>query len=642
MIRMPAPRAYLSALRERTKFGSVVLSEERFAKLVDAVFEFAEVESSEIVGTLEKYGLKPDDLNQLFAGELGYAVAMMPRDGRNPLAVGFAWVEPGEDLAGRVIAAIEQVVEEQMADDPGMRRVDLELAGHRVIHLSATFMDVDREFDPELFPADAFEGDFDADALQARMKEQLERRGMAESIQVDQSNVFLTAIGGRLLLAHTFPQSEQYVRRQLAEAPDRRLDFDEVSGAERVAGAFSQILAAHEGGGGGEFIARIMAAPGVAANLPDGIPLVEMFADIKGIIRAIADELPDVATTLERLGLDGLDAFAYRDALDERTIRDGVVLSMPAPRRGVLQLLEQTPVMPVPPEWVPRDVVGYGYVVFDWATAYERIREMAVAEGGEMAAQYFQMADQQLNGVIQTDVATLLKSIGAVHHVVSFESQVEAVDVEQIQEDISSGVFEAPEASGRVAIVLTLNDESPWNRLMQLAGGFAAMSQGAVQPAEEQGFTGFRIEVPPVHAGLFVGRGHMVLGVGADVISPVLAAIRTPPAESLAGSPLIERASALLPPRPATWYQVVDSARQIREAHKTWTMALDLFAAASAMPGGIGDEATAGARAAFIKAVREWIPPVDELQSMFDVSVVAVSVEDEGLIVRAAQELPAP
>ncbi len=48
-----------------------------------------------------------------------------------------------------------------------------------------------------------------------------------------------------------------------------------------------------------------------------------------------------------------------------------------------------------------------------------------------------------------------------------------------------------------------------------------------VKPAEEQGFVGLRIEIEDTFTGgIFVGHGHMVLGLGADEIEPLLSAVR--------------------------------------------------------------------------------------------------------------------
>ena len=51
-----------------------------------------------------------------------------------------------------------------------------------------------------------------------------------------------------------------------------------------------------------------------------------------------------------------------------------------------------------------------------------------------------------------------------------------------------------------------------------------------VTPAEEQGFVGLRIDVEDTFTGgIFVGHGHMVLGLGPDVIEPLLSAVRIRP-----------------------------------------------------------------------------------------------------------------
>src|SRR5262245_23390496 len=64
-VRLPALSQFGDALRERTKLGKVVLSDERFAKL-QALFEGqSDAEWKELLGHLERFSLKPDDLGTL-------------------------------------------------------------------------------------------------------------------------------------------------------------------------------------------------------------------------------------------------------------------------------------------------------------------------------------------------------------------------------------------------------------------------------------------------------------------------------------------------------------------------------------------------------------------------------------------------
>ena len=94
---------------------------------------------------------------------------------------------------------------------------------------------------------------------------------------------------------------------------------------------------------------------------------------------------------------------------------------------------------------------------------------------------------------------------------------------------------------------------------------------------EEQGFTGIRFEEPN-EGGAFVGRGHLVIGVGAGLTESVLATLRNPPAAqvSLTGSAILARANELLPPVDGLAYHLTDMNRYVKTTRRVFNSLLNM------------------------------------------------------------------
>ena len=269
--------------------------------------------------SLAKYNLKIEDFPKLFEKEIGVAVTLEPRRGKNPVAVALAWAEPEAELSGRILAAIQQGVKE---DESGIRRVDFNLEGHEVMHVS---MPVKGPATVETFEPNEFQG-LDAEGVKERLAERRKKQADAKQVEIDQVHVFIARVGDRLLVACTFPQSEGDVRKLLADDPDKKIDFAAITGADEAKGVFARFVAAHSAPPSG-LTPRVMSTRGLAAALPDGLPLVEVLFSPEPLLKLANEaESPAAARVLKALGIDRLGPGAVRSARSRRNARRPVPL----------------------------------------------------------------------------------------------------------------------------------------------------------------------------------------------------------------------------------------------------------------------------------------------------------------------------
>lgn len=631
---------FLAALRKQTKLGAVAFSSDRVERALQLWQSEDKDDWEELSKELGKRGLKLDDLPQLFGGEVGFALTIEPRGERAPLLVGLTWLEPGEDLARRIVKAIQDGIDEQADDPHPTRRVDLELAGYEVMHLSTPVVQGEK-LDPEDF---AVEPEDEAqepspeklDRLREQLQEKLKNRKLVEA---DRTHLFVARLGGRLLLAGTVPQSSNEVLAK-DEQERSRIDWDELTGVEQATGAFARFLEAHTGQGSGH-AAKLLGAPGLAPALPEGTPLLEVVADPRPLILAYAvhERMANKAAggeeklkeTLDALGLDALGPIAFRMALEGTALRSGLFVSAAAPRRGVLALLDQEPLEPSPPQWVPASVHGYTQIGFDLGAAYTKIKELAISLAGDSARQGFVQIETGVQGVLQTDPATLLSSIGRQHSIVEFPPKNDSGETR---------------FTGRAGLVWQVKDEPLWRRVMQTIGQFAAA--GGVQAAEEQGFNGYRVDQGPVPVGLFLGRGYLVLGVGEEVTESLLSMLRNPPEgpSAMRTSPLAARAAALLLPARSMIYQLSDAGSSVKTAKRTIENVIELPLTKQLGPVRISSASESSADSAestaFAAKFKELLPSDEELEGVLGVSVGQTTLNEHGLSSQSVLELPAP
>jgi hypothetical protein len=612
--RIPGGRAFFEALTANTKLGSVLANPERLDKLAALLRDEDDADWDELVAELAKYKLKPDDLKLLFAGELGAAITVESRGTAGPLGLIFGWIEPGDDLAERLYAAVQQAIEEREPGDATLKRSDLEIAGQNVMHLRYV-----RSMRKANIKIGASVG--------GKRGVQAERDVEIDEEQTKgEDHFFVTRIGNRIAaLAHVEGTPLE---------PDSDASRDV---AERAQQAFGQFLEAHRGAEGGRSL-TMMEAPGLAAALPAGLPAVEIVADTRPVVKMFLDaaghadekrrESADRSARLVKaLALDALGPLAYRSALDGNLLRTGIFLGAAEPRTGLAALLDQAALPAHPPAWVSSEVVSYEQLSFDLGKAYVRLKEMLIEQLGDETRAAFDLIENQVSQRLDTDIDLLLSSLGTQHSAVSFPAKADPAK-EDADGDVSVG-------GNRSAVVWQVKDEALWKRVLQLGATFAGQ-----EPVEEQGFLGLRLNHPSFEGGVFLGRGFLVVGAGADVIESVLAMLRNPPAgsASLAGSPLAARAAELLAPAPGLTYQINDNNRNLKAARKTIEPALQVLRGRDAN----NDAARGPLTKAQIEIILGLIPSETELEGVLGVGVSQSTLDDTGLTNRGVLELPRP
>ncbi len=612
MLRLPDGKAFVDTFKDRTKLGSVLLSDDRLERIGVLIREADAHGWEQFSDGLAEYGLEPGDLVQLLAGDSGLAMLLVPREDDEasaPLAIAVAWVQPGPELAGRAYSAIGKVADDHAEDENPVKRVDMQVRGRRVMHLS--FPQISYEFEEIPFE---WPDDFDQldEEQQQRVMDQWEQRWEKGRRQVvTYSNALLSHEDDRLLMAATFEQTEK-----------------PVGGAdlESLVGVFAGLVEPNDDEA--TFLSRIESQPGVRAALPQGgVPAMEIFADLAGLMR-MAESEPDGARVVKALGLGGLGAVALRMDLDGNSMRMGSFLAAAEPRLGVLALLDQPVVAPTPPTWVPADIVGYSHISTDLGSVYAKIKQMILEEFGDQAQTGFEMAENSVVGFAGADIAAVLSSLGHKHTILTYEPQVEEI------ENPGGQALSVPVQ--RVALVWQLKDDAIWTRLLQAVAGFAPMTNGAVTMAEEQGFSGWRFQQGPIEGGLMHGNGYLVFGYGRGVVSTALSALTNPPKgeHALRTSKLYRDSVALIDPEPGLSFQITDGARYTESMHKIIDAIFDMILSQTDGNDDMDMET--------IEAVRELIPSNEELKNVLGVAAATMVVDENGLAMKSVSELPAP
>jgi len=633
MVRMPRPAGFLEMLRTRTRFGSVVLGADRVRQAWELAIEQLTAnaepdDGGDLDEWLAKHGLGRGDMEAAFGGEMGLGVVMRPRDGGlPPLLMALAWVEPGGESAERMVAALHTFLAEVADVENPPQRVDLELAGHPVTWVSRPILQAD------LGKLD-LEGEVDAARLAELQAELAERAKRAPKVAVGKTHFFLARLGGRLVVGQTLPQPPSGVsidvapgadglKFQVGAAEPAAADPDAVSGTDEARGIFERFLAAHAGDGDSA-VADALQLPGMRDALPPGDALVEALVDPRPLLKAAMAEDANAAQVLAAAGVAGLGPLALRIAFDEGRLRQGVFASLPAPRAGLFRILEQDCDATEVPSFVTREAVDFTQISLDLAQAYRTVKEFAVAQGGEQAANMFMVAEAQAQGWLGLDLEGMLANLGSRHWIVTYPTQVAAALAEARRNREAEGV-PAPSAD-RLAVVWKLRDDAP---VIALLPKIAALAQAQV--VEEQGFQGVRL--PGGGAAIFAGQGHLVVGMGGDALEKTLAGIRNPPAgpASLRESDVPRKGAELVGGGPARMFSVGDATR-------TGGMIGELRDLVTAMA---PDDVEEDYRD-LLTELQALVPPAAEMEGMFGVGAAIMEVNDVGVAIRSAWEMPAP
>jgi hypothetical protein len=623
LLRMPQPAEFLEAIRDRTKFGAVAMSEPRlqgFWKLLLDKFrsDGAAGELEDLDEVLGRYDLRQEDLPAAFRGDVGAGFVVRRRDaGLPPLVMMLMWLEPGEETAARMVTAAQRKLEEDIAEDETgtTRRVDLEMAGHEVLWMVEPVMGIDPT---GLDLGDVKINEDDEEAIEKRLAELQARVRNAKLVKTGHTYGFLARLGGRLAVGQTLPATPSAAQRAAEER-----DFDVEGGAEDAKETFERFLAAHTDTGRSP-LAEVLETPGMAGALPQGLSLLDVVIDPRVVMKAFDDE--PTKAGLAMIGAESLGPIAWRQTLDEGRYRSGIFASLPAPRTSLMRILDQECDASEVPSFVNREAIDFTQISLDLGKAYETVKEYAVSQrDGEQAANMFAAVEMQAQGWLGVELPRLLTSLGSRHWIVSYPPRVAEAFAEARRARGQNGGQQARQIADRVAVIWRITDDAPFGKILQRLAGMAG---GDLQ--EEQGFRGVRIPDGPA---VFLGQDHLVVGIGADSLEKTLTAIRNPPAgeSSLRESDVPRRAADLLPLEPARMFGVSDSSR----AGGTLGMLRDMVL--SLVPEDVEEPYRD-----LLAGVQKILPSDEEMEGMFGVGATTLRADDNGVSLQTAWEMPSP
>lgn len=630
MVRLPRAAEFVEAMRTSTRFGAIALRPERLEGLWrmlneqagegettvgDTVYSFSPANWEK---SLEQSGLKLADIGAAFTGDVGGGLVVRRREGDlPPLALLLAWAEPGEEVAGRVMAAVKRRLEEREESEPGtpaIRRLDLELAGHEVVSVVVPVMTLDLGgIEADAPAADVGEGANDEDRERAQLEERLRA---AKPVQTGQQHVFYATLGGRLLYGTTIPGA--------AAVGDGPPDFAALSGGDESRQIFGSFLAAHAGDDE-PALARVLREPALAAATVPGVPLVE--AVFVPRVLDVGERYADGEARLAQVGLDDVGGLAWRQAFADGCWRSTIAVTLPAPRHGILGMLDQRCDASDVPPFVTREAVDFTQISLDLGAAFRSIREVIGGDpSAEQLTNMLNVADVQATTWLGSDVATMLSGLGSRHWILSFPPRIAAAVAEaRAARTDGDGPSVTMPATDSLALVWEVADESAF---LKLLGQLAPLAGGEIK--EEQGFRGLRL---PGDVAVSIGRRHLVLAIGPGTLEKVLTAIRNPPAGDVSWreSDALRRARGLLELPPARMFAVGD-------ASVTGGMLGSLREFVAALEPGDVEE---GSRE-LLAAGQKLLPTADEMKGMFGVSGSVLRLTDDGLVLESAWEMPAP
>ena len=623
LLHMPQPAEFLEAIRDRTKFGALAMSEPRlqgFWKLLLDKFrsDGAAGELEDLDEALGRYDLRQEDLPAAFRGDVGAGFVVRRRDaGLPPLVMMLMWLEPGEETAARMVTAAQRKLEEDIAEDETgtTKRVDLEMAGHEVLWMVEPVMGIDPT---GLDLGDVKINEDDEEAIEKRLAELQARVRNAKLVKTGHTYGFLARLGGRLAVGQTLPATPSAAQRAAEER-----DFDVEGGAEDAKETFERFLAAHTDTGRSP-LAEVLETPGMAGALPQGLSLLDVVIDPRVVMKAFDDE--PTKAGLAMIGAESLGPIAWRQTLDEGRYRSGIFASLPAPRTSLMRILDQECDASEVPSFVNREAIDFTQISLDLGKAYETVKEYAVSQrDGEQAANMFAAVEMQAQGWLGVELPRLLTSLGSRHWIVSYPPRVAEAFAEARRARGQNGGQQARQIADRVAVIWRITDDAPFGKILQRLAGMAG---GDLQ--EEQGFRGVRIPDGPA---VFLGQDHLVVGIGADSLEKTLTAIRNPPAgeSSLRESDVPRRAADLLPLEPARMFGVSDSSR----AGGTLGMLRDMVL--SLVPEDVEEPYRD-----LLAGVQKILPSDEEMEGMFGVGATTLRADDNGVSLQTAWEMPSP
>ncbi|MEM9914386.1 MAG: hypothetical protein AAF911_05445 [Planctomycetota bacterium] len=631
-VRMPHTQAFLEDLQANTLAGQTIFTADKFDQVMRLIESENEADWQDMVEGLAEYGFTLDDLLAIAQNNWGMGIVASPREGEAlPRLMMVAWADMEEADIDRVYAAINKAYEENEINEYS-RRVDYEIQGQPVMRFSNGIDGPNQEVSWDL--PDGFEN-MSPEEMDAHWKNVEKMNAETEWVKIDEGHLIVTRLPGRMIVVHGFPQSSDRVQELLAA--EREIDWDEATDVASVENLLANYLSALDGGADDSFAARILAEPDAAAAVSSDNTLFEYYADgpqlidLLGYIIANESGEADAAqylTVMDALGFNGLGVVAGSAHLTDGAFRLDTFIQMASPRAGLLGTLDGQTLSAAPPAWVPAGT-SYFHLAYDLGKLYDVVINTAQQLAGPDVMQQVQMGNMMVQGQVQADIPTILRSLGIRHSIITTESQEVTFETEEYDfETESLKTVETTTTMQPVALVWELADPGVWDRVMTMAKNFAPMAGGDIEVVDEQGFTGMRINTVGLPMGFMLGQGKLVYGVGPDVTARVLAAINNPPADdaSLLGSELYREGDALINYQDSIGFSIQDAGTDMINGKKQIMQALD---------------ADSGMEPTLIEQIKALLPSDADLEAAFGVSVGQLIMTESGLVYEAALAMPA-
>ena len=605
--RMPNTQAFLKTFRGQTAMGQRVLTQERFDQALELIKEQAGGDWDQFVEELEEYGFTFDDLLEIAQNNWGAALVADPRGDELPRFMLLAWADLEDADIDRIYAAIDKANQDN--PDQDTRRVDLELAGVSVRQYSTAETGLDNEEDWE----------------------------NAKTIKIDETHGLLARVPGRMMLALGFPQSADKVRQLLAQG--QAIDWDEATEVESVQGVFARFLEAQNGGGDKAFATNMLAQPEAAAAVEGGLPLMEFYADTGRILSLIgagieldsgAENAQQYREVIRSLGLDTLGVLAGSVRYGDNAVRSDLFLQMPN-RTALPATLDGQELPAAPPAWVPAGVT-YFHLAYDLGKLYDVVIQTVQDIGGPDAMQNVQLANHQVQAIVQADIRSILSALGTRHAIMLLEGRQVTFQEEEYDFDTqATKTVQKTQFMRPGAFVWDLADAGVVNRLVVAAKNFIPLAgpDSGLAPAEEQGFTGIRLSKGSVPGGLMLGRGKLVVSFGPEVTEQTLSLINNPPAgdKALANSPLFGEGQQIMQHRDGVMYFIQDGGQDLVNTKKQVLAEMD--------------NPDAGLDPELAQRITALFPSDDDLRASMGVSVGQSYLTGNGLILQNVIATPA-
>ena len=291
-----------------------------------------------------------------------------------------------------------------------------------------------------------------------------------------------------------------------------------------------------------------------------------------------------------------------------------------------MALMDQPMTEALPPAWVPANVMNYSHLSFDLNILYNVVKKIAAAQLGAGAVDAQEAkADEFLQPFLGTNVKKLINSFGKKIYQLNFGLEM------QKNTSTSKDVINALPVD-KTAIIIEFDNDEVMNKVMAMVAPFVA--QEGFTRTKEQGFDGYRIDLPVMKGSVFYGKKKIVISIGEGTTETVLSALANPP----------QGADALLTSR-----KFMDFVKQENPAKSSLfsygdasKMAPMLYGIFSEMVpreevlGGISNEK----EKAFVKDLMDLLPTESDVDGIFGISHSIGMPIQSGFIFKTSVELP--